>query len=219
MKPIKLSPIKRMMMFVLSLLVHNVYHTDAFGWTVVASGNVSCTTTNQCRSYSSPGGFAVTLGSAPSAGIDIPGNYSNQSCLCLNSYEYAALQRCTTTAYCSTTLGGPQYIGVRTAKLDVTNGSNAKTVTCNAGYSSCACVSGWYVNGTGCVACTPGYYCSTTTNLAYISGGIYGRTLCPDSGTSASGANSITKCYVPTGTTGTDTKGAWEYNSNCYYGS
>lgn len=222
MKPIKLSPIKRMMMFVLSLLVHNVYHTDAFGWTVVASGNAACSATAQCRSYSSPGGYAILLMSAPSIGLDIPSasyvtdDYSSH-CLCLNSLEYASLQKCT-TAYCSTTLGGTQYTGVRTAKLG-TSGSSSTSVTCNAGYGRCACVSGWYANGTTCTACTSGYYCSTTTTLAYLGGGIYGRTPCPDSGTSASGANSVSKCYVPTGTTGTDTKGVWKYTGNCYYGS
>ena len=219
MKPIKLSPIKRMMMFVLSLLVHNVYHTDAFGWTVVASGSTACSATAQCRSYSSPGGYAITLHSAPVLGIDVPSNYVSDSygshCLCLNSREYADLQRCT-TAYCSATLG-TQYTGVRTATLG--SGSMATSVNCNAGYSRCACVSGYYANGTNCFVCTSGYYCSSTTTLAYIGGGIDGRTPCPGSGTSVSGANSVNKCYVPTGTTGTDTKGAWKYSSNCFYGS
>lgn len=41
---------------------------------------------------------------------------------------------------------------------------------------------------------------------------------CPAGGTSSLGNNtSITNCYIPAGTSGTDTTGKWEYAQNCYY--
>ncbi len=40
---------------------------------------------------------------------------------------------------------------------------------------------------------------------------------CPDGGTSEPGATSITQCYIPGGTGGTDATGTWKYTENCYY--
>lgn len=220
MKPIKLSPIKRMMMFVLSLLVHSVYHVDVFGWTVVNAYNTTCSALTVCRSHSSPGGYAISLSSAPSAGIDMPGLYSQYSspCLCLNSAEYRSLQSCS-GAQCSTTLGS-NYTGVRAARLN----SGGFGLTCNAGYSRCSCRPGLYANGINCLSCLSGYYC-TGVGLQYLSLGVglsgttAGLSPCPGSGTSNLGATTAYSCFLPTGSTGTDTKGAWKYRANCYYAS
>lgn len=40
---------------------------------------------------------------------------------------------------------------------------------------------------------------------------------CPDGGASDVGATSITDCYLPTGTSGSDSTGRYTYTSNCHY--
>ena len=41
---------------------------------------------------------------------------------------------------------------------------------------------------------------------------------CPSSGTtSGNGATTITQCYIPSGTKGSDSTGQYEYIGNCYY--
>ncbi|MBO8407247.1 MAG: hypothetical protein IAC77_02165 [Proteobacteria bacterium] len=53
----------------------------------------------------------------------------------------------------------------------------------------------------------------------YGDAGNYGRncTKCPGSGTSAAGSTSITDCYMPSGSTGSDSSGTFIYTSTCYY--
>lgn len=62
--------------------------------------------------------------------------------------------------------------------------------------------------------CAAGYY-GTSTN------GISGCTRCPSSNgtdtTSVAGSTSITSCYIPSGTTFSDTSGSGIYTSHCYY--
>ena len=40
---------------------------------------------------------------------------------------------------------------------------------------------------------------------------------CPSPGTSAAGSTSQSDCYIPAGTTGSDSTGTYKYTSNCYY--
>lgn len=58
--------------------------------------------------------------------------------------------------------------------------------------------------------CAAGYYGSSTT-------GTSGCTRCPNSGVSMAGSTEITSCYLPSGTTGTDTSGTYTYTADCYY--
>lgn len=62
--------------------------------------------------------------------------------------------------------------------------------------------------------CAPGYYGTTKDGLT-------GCTKCPSSGgvagRSDGGATSITQCYLPFGTTGSDSTGNFTYTSKCYY--
>ncbi|MCM1294380.1 MAG: hypothetical protein NC311_02360 [Muribaculaceae bacterium] len=67
-------------------------------------------------------------------------------------------------------------------------GGNGSTFSCNAGY---------YKNGTACTKC------STATGH--------------NSATSAAGVTAITGCYIPSGTTFSDSTGSGKYTSNCYY--
>ncbi len=62
--------------------------------------------------------------------------------------------------------------------------------------------------------CASGYY-GTSTN------GTSGCSQCPSSGgingMSDAGSTEITSCYLPSGTTGSDSTGSWTYTDNCYY--
>lgn len=218
MKPIKLSPIKRMMMFVLSLLVHNVYHTDAFGWTVVSLGTYSSCQI-RCQ-YEASGNNAAgyVVGNMRNYKLEFPSYYSNYNtltsyCLCLKTAELTSLNNCATVS-CSSL----SYMsGVRAHMLNSTNMSG---LTCNQGYSACTCIPGTYVSAQTCAVCAPGYYCSGGGALYPIGvTGTFGSAQCPSPGTSPAKSSTINSCYVPMNTTGTDTKGAWKYSSDCFYAS
>ncbi len=61
--------------------------------------------------------------------------------------------------------------------------------------------------GTSYYACKPGYYLSGGNCIA-----------CPDGGTSADRNNTgIGACYLPAGTTGSDTTGKYSHTADCYY--
>ncbi|HBP26549.1 MAG TPA: hypothetical protein DD611_00975 [Alphaproteobacteria bacterium] len=56
-------------------------------------------------------------------------------------------------------------------------------------------------------ACKPGYYLNNGVCSA-----------CPESGTSADrNKTGITECYLPSGTTGNDATGSFEYTNDCHY--
>lgn len=60
-------------------------------------------------------------------------------------------------------------------------------------------------------ACKPGYYLILgSCRRCPASNGVYGTTV--DNNT-----NGITSCYLPSGTTGSDTYGDYEIVGNCYY--
>ena len=58
--------------------------------------------------------------------------------------------------------------------------------------------------------CAAGYYGSS-------SNGTSGCNPCPSGGTSSAGTTSATGCYIPSGTTGSDSTGTYKYTSNCYW--
>ena len=78
------------------------------------------------------------------------------------------------------------------------------TFTCNRGYVKNA-------DGTGCTKmeriCLPGQYRGEDGECKD----------CPSPGTSSRNASGITSCYIPSGYTGSDTSGSYEYAANCYY--
>lgn len=67
--------------------------------------------------------------------------------------------------------------------------------------------------------CAAGYYKIKTP--VYTMGApmyyTYDCIKCPNGGTSDVGAESITKCYLPSGTTDSDSTGKYTYTSKCYY--
>lgn len=78
----------------------------------------------------------------------------------------------------------------------------------NTAYASCTSSLPTY-------SCEQGYYGRPTSSLS-------GCTRCPSSGgvygtTASSGATDITECYIPSGTSGSDSSGSFTYTGNCYY--
>lgn len=60
-------------------------------------------------------------------------------------------------------------------------------------------------------SCKPGYYLSSGTCMRCpSSGGAYGTSADRNTG-------GITECYLPSGTTGSDSSGSFTYTGNCYY--
>ena len=58
--------------------------------------------------------------------------------------------------------------------------------------------------------CAAGYWGNPSNNVS-------GCTKCTSPGTSTAGSTSITRCYVPSGTTGSDSTGTFTYTSKCYW--
>jgi len=134
---------------------------------------------------------------------------------------------CNNTAPSETTFGGVTTVGTKcwtVGSLEGTKCGCATTFTykCASGYygtatsatsgctkcpenATCAggngstfsCAKGYYKDGTSCARCPS-------------SGGVYGTT-------ASTGATSITDCYLPSGTTFSDSTGSGTYTSNCYY--
>lgn len=140
---------------------------------------------------------------------------------------------------------GPDCMEDTKITTDITNGQRVRTNcayvspnctnNCRCCTESpmyrCSCNSGYYVKGQGeatcsCVkcpvanstcssdsyfTCNKGYYKNgNTCSRCPSSGGVYGTT-------SSSGATSITECYIPSGTSGSDASGNFTYTGNCYY--
>ena len=68
---------------------------------------------------------------------------------------------------------------------------------CAVSSTTYSCYTGYYLSGTSCVRCPS-------------SGGVYGTTVDKNTG-------GITSCYIPSGTSFSDTSGSGTYTSNCYY--
>lgn len=87
----------------------------------------------------------------------------------------------------------------------VTSGIQSKVMEAKCNTATCKCTK------TIGARCAPNYY--GTPNTAMTSG----CTACPQSGHSNADSTSITSCYLPAGTTGSDSTGAYTFASNCYY--
>lgn len=218
MKPIKLSPIKRMMMFVLSLLVHNVYHADAFGWTVVSLGTYSSCNVRCMYEASGNNAAGYTVYNMRNYKLEFPSYYSHYNtltnyCLCLKTAELTSLNNCATVS-CSSL----SYMSG--TRAHILNSTNMSGLTCNQGYVTCKCMPGTYVYNRTCSICPPNHYCvgGYALNPEGVTG-TAGIAQCPSPGESQSKSSTINSCYVPMDTTGTDTKGAWKYSAPCYYAS
>ncbi len=72
---------------------------------------------------------------------------------------------------------------------------------CGAANAACTATTKTYTS------CKPGYYLSGVACQS-----------CPNGGTSADkNTGGVTACYLPSGTTGSDSTGSYTYTANCYY--
>ena len=99
---------------------------------------------------------------------------------------------------------------------------NCKPLT--TGWGSCGSGANSYVECEATAECR-GSLCVRGQNYRCVAGA-YGNpsasnktacTPCPSPGTSAAGSTSQSDCYIPAGTTGSDSTGTYKYTSNCYY--
>lgn len=86
-----------------------------------------------------------------------------------------------------------------------TSSTGMNLVHCKSTYS-CKCEKGYYGSPLASLAGA----CSGTCTRCPESGGVYGTT-------ASSGATSRTECYIPTGTSLSDTAGTYQFTENCYY--
>ena len=98
---------------------------------------------------------------------------------------------------------------------------NCKPLT--TGWGSCGSGANSYVECEATAQCV-GDLCMQGKNYRCVAGA-YGNPSasnktacapCPSPGTSAAGSTSQS-CYIPAGTTGSDSTGTYKYTSNCYY--
>ena len=104
---------------------------------------------------------------------------------------------------------------------------NTCLLTCTT--SNCKSDTSWSSYGTGYQrkanrSCSDSTTCKTTYSYRCAAGyygsssnGTSGCSPCPSGGTSSAGTTSATGCYIPSGTTGSDSTGTYKYTSNCYW--
>lgn len=97
---------------------------------------------------------------------------------------------------------------------------------CVAGTTTYKCARGYYGTATsasaGCTACPANATCAGGNGSTFTCKANYyknGSTCqpCPNSGKSTAGSTSITSCYLPSGTTFSDSTGSGTYSDKCYY--
>ena len=76
---------------------------------------------------------------------------------------------------------------------------------------------GAFVCGVANAACTATTKTYTSCKPGYYLSGVACHS-CPSGGTSADkNTGGVTVCYLPSGTTGSDSTGSYTYTANCYY--
>ena len=155
---------------------------------------------------------------------------------CMNSCSISCSgvtydSQCTNNFFCNSckTTTGTNINGVvvTTNRSITTTCSNCHvTPACSVTSTTYKCASGYYGTATsassGCTACPTNATCSGGNGSTFVCNrGTYksgsGCESCPSPGTSPSGSTSISACYIPSGTTGSDGSGTYKYTANCYY--
>ena len=158
------------------------------------------------------------LGTGESSGGNIPigGKYEYKSCkTCPSGFTRKAMtantgDKCGTLTWYTCVKEEPDCDGTcdnceSTGWTKGVNGTETRTVaTCNT--QTCICTKKFESR------CAAGYY---GTGLPTVGGS--SCTQCPSPGTSAAGSTSQSDCYIPAGTTGSDSTGTYKYTANCYY--
>ena len=166
-----------------------------------------------------------------------PGAYGALNCCsmmscpisCGSSTTYDS--RCTNQVFCtscksSTTTNTSGVTTTTNRSMTATCNNCHVTPSCNITSMTYKCASGYYGTATsafaGCTKCPTNATCSGGNGSTFVcNSGTYksgsGCESCPSPGTSPSGSTSISSCYIPSGTTGSDGSGTYKYTANCYY--
>lgn len=110
------------------------------------------------------------------------------------------------------------YVALAVCNPSGTSCSACTTYRCNSGYYGTALSA-----SRGCTRCPTNATCAGGNNSTFVCNTGYYKNgsecaKCPSSGTtSGNGATTITQCYIPSGTKGSDSTGQYEYIGNCYY--
>ena len=225
-----LRPFKRFLLFVLMALIDMSYHTKLFAYSLTAANRSNCATVagQACAGFSTGvylsliGMFKLTI---LSDNVDLYRLYHSASagvsgyrsiCICFTKTELEKLQSCDRNyGSCGTGATGMRMHVLRSGR----NSTGHQHISCGVYMSGCTCNSGYYAIMNGCLPCPKGYYCPKKTPIqsTYAAGG---STQCPTPGvTSGAGANSISRCYIPTGYVGKSNGHTYKYIANCFYGS
>ena len=120
------------------------------------------------------------------------------------------------------TVNGVQYCSTgESCNTSAPGGRGCNGVTILFGLQGCWC--GECASHCVIMGCSQGYTLTPGNHSCVCAKGYYSNSSndcvqCPDGGTTANiGSSSITACYIPSGTTGSDSTGTYKYMSNCYY--
>ena len=175
MRSLNLGFFRKVLLSVLVVVIHFVYHTDASGYTKYTY------TANQsaCTSYCGNSTYYRALyatGVLSAAGLHnysqaeasgmLPAAWSSTLCMCLTSTEYNSMVACQTRS-CGYYVSGPSGA--------IASGSGAYSYTgggCTG--ALCRCNAGFYrLNASYCSNCIPGYYCNNGTASTACPAGRY----------------------------------------------
>ena len=138
--------------------------------------------------------------------------------------------RCTNNTFCTSCKTSTRTANgvTTTTNRNMTSACNNCHVTpsCNITSTTYKCASGYYGTATsalaGCTKCPDNATCSGGNGSTFVcNSGTYkalGSCInCPSPGTSPAGSTSVSSCYIPSGTTGSDGSGTYKYTADCYY--
>lgn len=184
-----------------------------------------CNAAVQCgmEVYSQPSGYAISP-------LDVADNCTSteQIYFCdQNSMRCDGVTRCTTCTSSGWTFSYYTYVdGSVCANIPITQCCKVRPGATTGSWTTVGQNRAYQYRQTKDYKCDGTY---TTTNEYRCAAGYYGNAKgtsvynltgcnqCPSGGTSAAGATVITGCYLPSGTTGSDSTGTYTYTSNCYY--
>ena len=141
------------------------------------------------------------------------------NCTCAGGTNAGA--KCTVDSQCPGSICSNSGGGI-TPPTPLCTPATCKPTT--TGWGSCGFGANSYVECEATAECV-GNFCMHGQNYRCVAGA-YGNPSasnktacapCPSPGTSAAGSTSQSDCYIPAGTTGSDSTGTYKYTSNCYY--
>ena len=142
------------------------------------------------------------------------------NCTCAGGTNAGA--KCSVDSQCPGSICSNSGGGITPPTPTICTPATCKPTT--TGWGSCGVGANSYVECEATAECR-GSLCVRGQNYRCVAGA-YGNPSasnktacapCPSPGTSAAGSTSQSDCYIPAGTTGSDSTGTYKYTANCYY--